>query len=240
MLFQTLFIRLFLAHLIGDFFLQPTKWVEDKQTKGIKSRYLYLHTVVHFALAYVLVAQWQCPQIALLVGLTHFAVDYLKSNTTNNLKWFLVDQLGHLLLIAFISFLFSELTFENFKIFLENSAQNVHNWYVVVAYVMVSLPTGIVIQKLTQPWQKEIESSNESLKNAGKWIGYLERFLILTFVFFGKFEAIGYLLAAKSVFRFGDLRQSGDRKMTEYILIGTLLSFSISLSIALLINTLLH
>lgn len=239
-MFQSLFIRLFLAHLVGDFFLQPTQWVEDKQTNGIKSRYLYLHTTIHFVLAYIFVAQWLCPQIAFLVAISHFAVDYLKSKTTNHLKWFLIDQLSHLVFIAFVSLLFSTLTFENVWTFTLDSTQNITNWYVVVAYVVVSLPTGIVIQKMTQPWQKEIETSNESLKNAGKWIGYLERFLILTLVFFGKFEAIGYLLAAKSVFRFGDLRQLNDRKMTEYILIGTLLSFSISLSIALLINTLLH
>jgi hypothetical protein len=39
----------------------------------------------------------------------------------------------------------------------------------------------------------------------------------------------GFLLAAKSVFRFGDLKESKDRKLTEYVLIGTLLSFGIAL-----------
>ncbi|MDK2969458.1 MAG: hypothetical protein PWQ65_561, partial [Bacteroidota bacterium] len=37
------------------------------------------------------------------------------------------------------------------------------------------------------------------------------------------------LVAAKSVFRFGDLKDSGNRKLTEYILIGTLLSFGIAI-----------
>lgn len=40
-------------------------------------------------------------------------------------------------------------------------------------------------------------------------------------------EAVGFLLAAKSVFRFGDLRDDQDRKRTEYVLIGTLLSFGL-------------
>jgi len=38
------------------------------------------------------------------------------------------------------------------------------------------------------------------------------------------------LIAAKSVFRFGDLRESKNRKLTEYILIGTLLSFGIAIA----------
>jgi len=45
----------------------------------------------------------------------------------------------------------------------------------------------------------------------------------------GHWEAIGFLVAAKSVFRFGDLKDSGNRKLTEYILIGTLLSFGIAI-----------
>jgi glucose uptake protein GlcU len=40
--------------------------------------------------------------------------------------------------------------------------------------------------------------------------------------FFGKESAF---LANKSIFRFGDLKRSKDVKLTEYILIGTLLSF---------------
>ena len=45
-------------------------------------------------------------------------------------------------------------------------------------------------------------------------------------------EGIGFLLAAKSVFRFGDLNNSKDRNLTEYVLIGTLLSFGIAIIIA--------
>ena len=62
----------------------------------------------------------------------------------------------------------------------------------------------------------------------------LERLFVFSFVILGKWEAIGFLLAAKSVFRFGDLRKAKDRKLTEYILIGTLLSFGISIGVGLL------
>jgi hypothetical protein len=52
----------------------------------------------------------------------------------------------------------------------------------------------------------------------------------------GYFDAIGFLLAAKSIFRFGDLKEAKDRKLTEYVLIGTLLSFGIALLIGLLVK----
>ena len=85
-------------------------------------------------------------------------------------------------------------------------------------------------------WSKALnENSDESLSSAGKYIGILERLFVFTFVVTGKWEAIGFLLAAKSVFRFGDLKESKDRKLTEYILIGTLLSFSIALAAGLIV-----
>jgi hypothetical protein len=40
---------------------------------------------------------------------------------------------------------------------------------------------------------------------------------------------VGFILAAKSIFRFGDLTNSRDRNLTEYVLIGTLLSFGSAL-----------
>jgi hypothetical protein len=54
-------------------------------------------------------------------------------------------------------------------------------------------------------------------------------------VILGRWEAIGFLLAAKSVFRFGDLKESKDRKLTEYILIGTLLSFGVAILIGIIV-----
>lgn len=52
-------------------------------------------------------------------------------------------------------------------------------------------------------------------------------------------EAVGFLLAAKSVFRFGNLKESHGRKLTEYVLIGTLLSFALALAISLLTSEVL-
>jgi len=37
-----LFTKLLLAHLIGDFILQPDKWVTDKEKKKEKSIYYFL------------------------------------------------------------------------------------------------------------------------------------------------------------------------------------------------------
>jgi len=79
------------------------------------------------------------------------------------------------------------------------------------------------------------DGNEKSLNQAGKYIGILERIFVFIFVITGKWEGIGFLLAAKSVFRFGDLKESKDRKLTEYILIGTLLSFGIAIATGMLV-----
>jgi hypothetical protein len=62
------------------------------------------------------------------------------------------------------------------------------------------------------------------IKDGGKIIGYLERSLIFMFILMAYPAGIGFLIAAKSVFRFGELTSPDRRKQAEYIIIGTLLS----------------
>ena len=91
-------------------------------------------------------------------------------------------------------------------------------------------PASVLIRKFISRWTPDTEGSgSDSLEKAGNYIGILERLFVFAFVLAGQWEAVGFLLAAKSVFRFGDLKESKDRKLTEYVLIGTLLSFGIAM-----------
>jgi hypothetical protein len=49
--------------------------------------------------------------------------------------------------------------------------------------------------------------------------------LILTFILTKQVAGIGFLVAAKSIFRFNEIKESDDRKEAEYISIGTFLNF---------------
>ena len=61
----------------------------------------------------------------------------------------------------------------------------------------------------------------KGLKKGGQYIGRLERFLNLIFVLMGYKDGVGFLLAGKSILRFSEIKGPGDRKITEYIIIGT-------------------
>lgn len=100
--------------------------------------------------------------------------------------------------------------------------------YVFFGYFLTR-PSGFLIQELLDSLGTVDKAPEESLRRTGFWIGALERLLIFFFVTSGSLASIGFLLAAKSVFRFGDLRASQDRMRTEYVLLGTLLRFGLAL-----------
>jgi Protein of unknown function (DUF3307) len=68
------------------------------------------------------------------------------------------------------------------------------------------------------------------LKNGGRAIGMLERGLIFLLVMVGQPGGIGFLIAAKSVLRFGTV--GDDRAFSEYVIIGTLASFAWAIAAA--------
>lgn len=97
---------------------------------------------------------------------------------------------------------------------------------IVLAFILVAKPTSFIIGRLLKRYTKVIDlKAQPGLEEAGRFIGYLERWMILTFFILGQYTGIGFLLAAKSIFRFGDLSQTHQRQLTEYMLLGTLFSF---------------
>jgi len=101
--------------------------------------------------------------------------------------------------------------------------------------LMATVVSSIIMRVLLQNWDKDIDKeNNKSLQSAGKFIGILERLLVFTFVILNQWSAIGLLIAAKSAFRFGDLSEAKNRKLTEYMLIGTLLSFGLAMVFGIL------
>ena len=65
-----------------------------------------------------------------------------------------------------------------------------------------------------------ISAEEEGLERAGRIIGYLERFIVLTFLLCGQYGAIAFVFTGKSIARFESLKKA------EYYLVGTLASFS--------------
>ena len=106
--------------------------------------------------------------------------------------------------------------------------------------MLVLKPASILISVFIKRWIPSNNMQSQGMPFAGAWIGYIERVLILTFIITGNIEGVGFLLAAKSIFRFGDLNKAREIKITEYVLLGTLASFSIALLTGFAINMYIH
>jgi len=226
-----IFIRLLLAHLIGDFILQPTRWVLHKQSNKITSKFFYLHILLHFALYMLLLWDLSLWKIAVTVTVLHFIIDLLKLYFDGLFKnksiLFFIDQALHILVIYCCAF-YTDLYAHTLALF-ENL-----DWYLITAIVFVTYPASIIMSKILEGMSNQIETDHKSLPNAGKYIGIIERLFVLIFIVIGRWEVIGLLIAAKSVFRFNDLKERNNRKLTEYILIGTLVSFGLAILAGLL------
>jgi hypothetical protein len=222
-----LLIKLILAHLIGDFLLQPYKWVIQKEKIKLRAWQLYAHCLIHGVLMVIIVWDWEfLPWIGLITAI-HFVIDGTKLLTQtekNKPVYFFLDQVLHFTALYIVWMLYME---ENgFFDFLMNE----QILLLITALVLLTYPASITIQVFISKWSPKKDTvDTDSFKNAGQFIGIMERFFVFTFVITNHWEVIGFLIAAKSFFHFGYLKELRERKLTEHLLIGTMLSFGIAI-----------
>lgn len=214
-----LFLCLVFAHLMADYVLQTDKICNNKGEKKWRSIYHYGHAVLVFALSWVVVFDvrfWWC---ALIIGVSHFAIDMWKSYQKESLVSFIVDQVLHLTVLFIVAcFWFS---CYKYRIPFGFDLSNVS---IAVAAIVCWKPANIFIKLLLKHYSVNMPQDKASGFNAGALIGSVERWLILIFVCMQRYDALGLLIAAKSIIRFSEKETS----KTEYVLAGTLLSIFIA------------
>lgn len=236
-----LFIKLLLAHLLGDFIFQPDSWVRKKELRKYKSIELYLHGLIHFLLVIIILAGHPYfILIACTIAITHILIDLLKiyfQSEKYKRQFFIVDQFLHLLVMLLIVYFVTRP-----DLLVSDNIKN-HLVILITGIVVLLTPSSVIVKLILSKWAPSTEISSDkietkSLLHAGKMIGFLERLLVFVFILANQWSAIGFLVTAKSVFRFSDLKIGQDRKLTEYILIGTLLSFGIAIITGLITSIL--
>lgn len=222
--------KLLLSHLLADFVFQPGKWVNDRKTLHFASPYLYLHTLVAAGLAWLFtgLSYWL---VAIIIFVTHTVIDGWKSYRKDEAKYFLIDQALHLAVIG-ICWWGSFFSYADLKSITQQAGTDPGIWINVTGVVFLTWPSGLLIGQLTRKWRQNLDNS-EALASAGKWIGIIERILILIMVLQHQYEAIGLLIAAKSILRFNE--QNRPEQKTEYLLIGTLISIGLAIITGLVV-----
>jgi len=234
--FLGIFIPALFAHLLTDFVFQTDSSIRAKgKLPGLIGHGLIAGILTYFFVG--VVPGWELP---LGVGLTHILLDTWKMNSQKGtrLRKFVLDQVGHVMILGLFSWaaiyrytevsgLWTSIWGWPYLLILTVISGAILSIYVVSFLVELTFE-ALGLQKRQASSAAEEQSSflkeEVGMSAGGRIIGYLERSLILLFVLVGYPAGIGFLIAAKSIFRFGELTESGPRWLAEYIIIGTLLS----------------
>ncbi len=210
------------AHALGDFALQPSWMVARKR----QFFYLLLHAGAHAGIVYLILQRWSCWQGPLFVFFLHALIDWLKMRLPDRTLWFVVDQMAH-----FASLLALAWGLVHWQI-LPHFDGVAYSLLVLLGGFALAVPgSGFLVGKFASHLTAESQLELDGLPSGGKWIGLFERALIFILIFIEQPAGIGFLVAAKSILRFEEAKQ---QKLAEYVLIGTLLSFSLAIALAAL------
>lgn len=204
---------LLLSHVAADFLLQPDRLVKNKR----KPLWFALHILAVLATAIATTGSLHPALFALAAA--HAVIDAAKiASRSTGFAAFTLDQAAHLASIALIAILTPSL----FQSGLWGGQTYLPAAFTLAAGAIWTIRAGgYAIGHLMAPWAAEI--TLDGLANGGRVIGQLERGLIFLMILGGLPEGIGFLIAAKSVLRFGTVRE--ESKLSEYVIIGTLASF---------------
>jgi len=243
LLLRTL-LAIYLGHLLGDFVFQTQTLIEEKR-RGRLSAYA-LHGLTHYLSSIVLVGFFVRGSVLSLrtnlvlagLSLVHLVIDWSKIHLSRKFSgsalWaYLSDQIVHLATVGIAAWLISSVAPPgSLAIFVEN-LRDIGNGFLLVpvVYVMVIFGGGYLIRFLTRSLAEDARNDpelkrREQLQNAGLYIGWLERFLVVTALLLQSPAMVGLIFTAKSIARYPEFKSE---RFAEYFLIGTLLSLSIAI-----------
>jgi hypothetical protein len=236
--FTQFLILQFIAYLLAEYIVLTDSKSKEINNTGFRSKYLKWQILIVFGLSWLLSFQTSFFIGAIAVACSQWLILGFKKYLTGNQKLvkyaFLTDQILRLFFIALIVILFD-------KYYLIYSVIEIHlkTKYLLIftGYLICMKPVNKIIKEVFDFYEINISDNpaeNIELPNAGKLIGLIERWLVLTFVLISQFEAVGFLIAAKSILRYSDHKTL----KTEYVLIGTMLSIGIAIAIGIIINSL--
>lgn len=216
-------VRLLLAHVVGDFIFQTDGFCRAKLEKGWRGLQIYLHSFLIFILSWIALWSFSSWWLALIIGVTHLLIDSVKKR--DNLASFVIDQVAHMVCIVIVGYV--AISIGQDVVFNHDDGRVSKVCLYALIFLLNCKPANILIKHLLKAYSvqppKESTGNDEEIRS-GKLIGNLERWLIIVFMLCEQYEAIGFLVAAKSIIRYKD----GDVSKTEYVLAGTLLSVFIS------------
>ena len=219
---------LLLAHALADFLFQ-TDWINaNKRHPGV----MLLHAAIVLVTAQAAIGRIDAPELLALAAI-HLVIDCLKTyGNFTSLTAFLADQAAHLATIAAVAAYAPGLWASGAWAAYPQALP----FMALAAGLILALQAGqYAVGLMMKPHGTRV--SSKGLRRGGQQIGLLERGLIFLFILTNHPIGVGFLVAAKSILRFGTATR--DQRTAEYVIIGTLASFGWAIAVALATQSLL-
>jgi len=219
------FVALAFAHVMADYVFQTGWMVERKKDPGI----LLAHIALVAMLAMAAIGRMDAPEI-LALGAAHLMIDAVKTYLLpDTLYWHIADQIAHFASVAAVAIYAPTLWATGMW---QDCTTILHAMLLFAGLIFATRAGRFAIEKLMTA-QAQTSTPETGLPKGGLTIGYLERGLIYALMLGGLSASIGFLIAAKSILRFGAV--SEDRSASEYVIIGTLASFGWAILVTLVV-----
>lgn len=157
---------------------------------------------------------------------------------------FLLDQLLHVWILFWVTNLWAQPPSAAVVSFWRRVAPipidffaGIEIWAALLAGYVLTAFGGAVLIRMALDGIFGPETAARGGSPAGKYIGILERLLILTLVLSDSLAGVGFVFTAKSIARYNEIAER--REFAEYYLIGTLLSLFVALVVGLGLRMLL-
>ena len=235
------FMIFVIVHILCDFYFQTENTALKKQTQF---KWVLYHSFIYGGTAallfFIFLPQLNWKYIAYFI-FSHGVIDigkysickYLHKIGCNSRKIsrtaFFADQILHIAVIILIVYAMRE--FDIRELYRQSAASFFSAFGIsemvfltwTVKLLALHKPVNIMIGHILA-FYKPAESTGENIndKNAGRYIGTLERIIMAIFISLGQYSAVGLVLTAKSIARYD--RISKEQDFAEYYLLGTLLS----------------
>lgn len=242
-MFKQYFLVLLLSHIVGDFYFQTEKMARKKDANF---KWLGIHGILYWFSFFVVsipIFSMMLFQVGIAIAILHMMVDLMKYAILQQVKKkkelsvikkrniYLVDQVIHVAVLVVGGYYLAKnnckiISFEmvgNFFEVIGVSKSKVMNW--VTTILIIHKPANITLSHLIGSYRPEINEHQVHLQKdfkAGKFIGTVERIIIVILIFMRQYSAIGLVLTAKSIARYDEIVKH--KISAEYYLLGTLIS----------------
>lgn len=246
MMLETL-VALVFAHVAADFAAQTRAMIAAKRRPTVFA--LHIACVAGFSGLALGAGSLDAAAALAVVVVSHVVCDALKIHSRveawaatrafGSLQLFAVDQVVHLLFIGLAATLWPQAFAHGFwpLLLTPDHARGLLIGFVFVGGFWLATRVGdLMLALLMAGFHRAYRAMGDDedspqMPGAGAWIGWLERTLVFLFVLLGQFNAIGFVIAAKSILRFQYAREP---RISEIVIIGTLASFGWAIIVALL------